>query len=64
MEVAMNIISVQNLSKIYNKGENEVKAVDDISFDIEKGEHIAVIGTSGSGRTTARKPNSSAPACP
>ena len=48
----MNIISVRNLSKIYNKGENEVKAVDDISFDIEKGEHIAVIGTSGSGKST------------
>ena len=48
----MEILKVENLSKIYGKGENQVKAVDDISFSIEKGEFVAIIGASGSGKST------------
>src|SRR5699024_3284974 len=44
------MLSIKNLTKIYG-GKN--KAVDDISLDIEQGEFIAFIGTSGSGKTTA-----------
>lgn len=48
----MEILKVENLSKVYGKGENEVKAVDNISFSIEKGEFVAIIGASGSGKST------------
>ena len=48
----MEILKVENLNKIYGKGENEVKAVDGISFSIEKGEFVAIIGASGSGKST------------
>ena len=48
----MEILKVENLSKIYGKGENQVKAVDNISFSIEKGEFVAIIGASGSGKST------------
>lgn len=48
----MEILKVENLSKKYGKGENEVKAVDNISFSVEKGEFIAIIGASGSGKST------------
>ena len=48
----MEILRVENLSKIYGSGENEVKAVDDISFSVEKGEFLAIIGASGSGKST------------
>ena len=43
----MEILRVQNLVKTYGKGENEVRAVDDISFSIEKGELVAIVGASG-----------------
>ena len=45
----MNILSVRNLKKYYNTGENTVKALDGIDLDICKGEFLAVVGTSGSG---------------
>lgn len=46
------MIQVEHISKIYGKGENEVKALDDISFSVEKGEFIAITGPSGSGKST------------
>ena len=48
----MEILSVENLNKIYGKGENQVKAVDNISFSVQKGEFVAIIGASGSGKST------------
>ena len=48
----MEILKVENLSKIYGKGENQVKAVDNISFSVEKGEFVAIMGASGSGKST------------
>lgn len=41
----MEILRVENLTKIYGKGENEVRALDDVSFSVNKGEFIAVIGS-------------------
>lgn len=48
----MEILKVENLSKVYGKGENQVKAVNNISFSVEKGEFVAIIGASGSGKST------------
>ena len=48
----MEILRVENLCKIYGKGENQVKAVDNISFSVQKGEFVAIIGASGSGKST------------
>ena len=48
----MEILKVENLNKTYGKGENQVKAVDNISFSVEKGESVAIIGASGSGKST------------
>lgn len=47
-----NLISVQDMCKIYNPGENEVRALDHVSLEIEKGEFVAIIGHSGSGKST------------
>lgn len=51
-ENEMKILKVENLCKIYGKGENEVKAVDNVSFSVEKGEFVAIVGASGSGKST------------
>ena len=40
----MEIMKIEHLSKIYGKGNSQVRAVDDISFSIEKGEFVAIIG--------------------
>ena len=48
----MEILRVERLSKIYGKGENEVRALDDVSFSVEKGQFVAIIGPSGSGKST------------
>ena len=48
----MEILRVENLCKTYGKGENEVKALDHVSFSVNKGEFIAIIGPSGSGKST------------
>ena len=48
----MEILKVQNLSKVYGKGENKVVALNDVSFSVEKGEFVAIVGASGSGKST------------
>ena len=48
----MEILKVEHLSKIYGQGENEVRALDDVSFSVEKGQFVAIIGPSGSGKST------------
>lgn len=48
----MEFLKIENLCKVYGKGENKVKALDNISLTIEKGEFTAIIGSSGSGKST------------
>lgn len=48
----MEFLKIENLCKTYGKGENEVKALDNVSFTVPKGQMVAVIGASGSGKST------------
>ncbi len=48
----MALVELRNVSKIYQVGEEEIRALDDISLDIETGEFISIIGPSGSGKST------------
>ncbi|MBR3588409.1 MAG: ABC transporter ATP-binding protein [Clostridia bacterium] len=49
----MSYVEFNNVSKVYKAGEVEIKAVDDVSFSVEKGEFCVIVGASGSGKTTA-----------
>lgn len=48
----MELLRIENLTKTYGKGENEVRALDGVTFSVEKGSFIAIIGPSGSGKST------------
>ena len=48
----MSLISIKDVYKIYNHGENEVRALDGISIKINDGEFVAIVGSSGSGKST------------
>lgn len=48
----MEILKVENLTKVYGTGENQVTALDHISFSVEKGDFVAIVGPSGSGKST------------
>src|SRR5881628_3006527 len=48
----MALVELRNVSKIYRLGEEEIRALDDVTLDIEAGEFISIIGPSGSGKST------------
>src|SRR2546421_12885621 len=48
----MPLVELRNVSKVYKLGEEEIRALDDVSLDIEAGEFISIIGPSGSGKST------------
>ena len=48
----MDILRIEHLSKIYGKGDTEVRALDDVPFTVPKGQFVAIIGPSGSGKST------------
>lgn len=51
-EANMELLRIEHLTKVYGRGENEVRALDDISFSVPKGQFLAIIGPSGSGKST------------
>lgn len=48
----MELLKVEHLTKVYKQGDNEVRALDGVSFKVNKGEFVAIIGASGSGKST------------
>lgn len=48
----MEILRVENLTKVYGSGNNKVVALDNMSFSVEKGEFVSIVGASGSGKST------------
>jgi putative ABC transport system ATP-binding protein len=48
----VEILKVNNLSKVYGKGDTQIRALDGVSFSVEKGEFVAIVGASGSGKST------------
>ncbi len=48
----MEILRVENLTKVYVSGNNKVVALDNVSFSVEKGEFVSIVGASGSGKST------------
>ncbi|OPZ22088.1 MAG: Lipoprotein-releasing system ATP-binding protein LolD [Firmicutes bacterium ADurb.BinA205] len=48
----MELLKVEELCKVYGKGENEVRAVDGVSFSVPRGQMVAIVGASGSGKST------------
>ncbi len=46
------VVSIKNMYKIYNPGENEVRALDGVDLEIDQGEFVAIVGQSGSGKST------------
>ena len=50
--MAEAFVSFQNVSKVYHSGEVSIRAVNNISFEIRKGEFVVIVGPSGAGKTT------------
>ena len=48
----MDVLKIENLSKFYGEGENQVKALNNISFSVPRGQFVAIVGPSGSGKST------------
>jgi len=52
LEGVLQMISIKNLNKSFFLGDEEIKAINNVSFNVEKGEYISIVGPSGSGKST------------